>query len=117
MVRILVLLTSGVLFAWLAACGPSANTPGSNTAAKPDVIITLDGEHHACVVALYNEPQGSAVSCADVVAFVRDELRVASGSTYDIRTIAKADEAGRAAVEASLQAAGYRFVGGADQRH
>jgi hypothetical protein len=98
----------------LAGCGPSANTPDSTAAAKPDVIITLDGAHHACVVALYSEPQGSAVSCAEVVPFLRDELRVAGGSTYDIRTVAKADDAERTNVEASLKAAGYRFIGAED---
>ena len=104
-----------LLFACLAGCGPSTNAPQA-TAAKPDVIITWDGARHACVVALYTEPQGSAVSCADVVPFVRDELRVASGSSYDIRTISKADDAGKAAVEASLKAAGYRFIGAADKQ-
>jgi hypothetical protein len=95
------------LFVSLAGCGP---------AARPDVIITLDGARHACVVALYSEPQGSAVSCAEVVPFVRDQLRVASGSTYDIRTIAKADDAERTNVEAGLKAAGYRFIGEADKQ-
>jgi hypothetical protein len=100
-----------MLFASLAGCGPSADNPHSASAARPDVIITLDGTRHACVVALYSEPQGSAVSCADVVAFVKDELRVSSGSTYDIRMIAKVDVAERTTVEAGLKAAGYRFIG------
>jgi hypothetical protein len=109
MIGIRVLFASSMGFMALAGCGPSANTPGS-AAARPDVIITLDGGRHACVVALYSEPQGSAVSCADVVQFVKDELRVASGSIYEIRTVAKADDADRATVEASMKAAGYRLA-------
>jgi hypothetical protein len=105
------------VFIWLAACGPSANSPVSPPiAARPDVIITFDGKRHACVIALYSEAQGSAVSCDDVVPFVRDELRLPSGSIYDIRTIADFDEAVKARVGASLKGAGYRFIGGPDAR-
>jgi len=99
----------------LAGCGPSANTSASGSApiaARPEVVITLDGARHTCVVALYNEAQGSAVACTDVVPFVRDELRVPSGSVYDLRTVANVDEAEVKRVGASLNAAGYRFVGG-----
>jgi hypothetical protein len=83
---------------------------------KSDVIVTLDGEHHTCVVALISEPQGSTVPCADVVPFVRDELRLASGSIYDIRTIANVDDAERAKLEKNLKGAGYRFIGEAETR-
>ena len=76
------------------------------------MIITLDGVRHACVVALYNEALGSTIPCRDVVPFVRDELRVPSGSIYDIRTVANVDEAEITRVGASLKAAGYRFIGG-----
>jgi hypothetical protein len=114
-IRVRVVFTSGMIFISLAGCGPSENTPAPSTAMRPDVIITLDGARHNCDVALYSEPQGSAVSCADVVPFVRDELRLASGSIYDIRTAAKVDDAERAAVEASLNAAGYRFIAGAER--
>ncbi len=99
----------------LAGCGQSANTPPPAPppiAAKPDVIVTLDGEHHTCLVALYSEAQPSSISCDDVVPFVRDELRVKSGSIYDIRTTPKVDEAERAKVESSLKGAGYRFIEG-----
>jgi hypothetical protein len=107
----------GIILISLAGCGQTASTPESPpTAAKPDVIITVDGERHACVVALYSEPQGSTIPCADVVPFMRDELRLASGSTYDIRTIPKVDEAQVATVEASLKGAGYRFIGEAGKR-
>jgi hypothetical protein len=105
------------VFIWLAGCGPSANSPVSTAiAARPDVIITFDGKRHACVIALYSETQGSAVSCDDVVPFVRDELRLPSGSIYDIRNIADFDEAVKARVGASLKDAGYRFIGGPDAR-
>jgi hypothetical protein len=105
-------VVSSLISLMLAACGPSANTPGSAAPARSDVIVTLDGEHHTCVVALKSEPQGSTIPCTDVVPFVRDELRLARGSTYDIRTLAKVDDADRAKVDATLQAAGYRFIGG-----
>jgi hypothetical protein len=108
-----VLMPSMVLVA-LAGCGPSAKSPGPSMPSKSDVIVTLDGEHHTCVVALKSEPQGSTVSCAEVVPFVRDELRLASGSTYDIRTIAMVDDLERAKVESDLKGAGYRFIGEAD---
>ena len=82
------------------------------SAEKPAVIITVDGEHHACVVALYSEPQGSTIPCADLIAFLRVELRVASGSIYDIRAIAGADAAQVLSVDAGLKDAGYQFIGG-----
>jgi hypothetical protein len=101
---------STVVCLLLAGCGPSAVPP--SIAARPDVIITLDGKHHACVVALYSEAQGSKISCDDVVPFVRDELRLKSGAIYDIRIIPDVDEAETARVGASLNGAGYRFIGG-----
>jgi hypothetical protein len=66
------------------------------------------GEHHTCVAALSSVAQGSAIACDDVVAFVRDELRVPSGSIYDIRTVPNVEQADVAKVEASLKAGGYR---------
>jgi hypothetical protein len=110
----MILSATSSLVVSLGGCGPSANTSQPATAATPAVIITLDGAQHACLVALYSEPQGSTVPCAEVPAFVRDELRVARGSTYDIRTTAQVDDAERAAVEAGLKAAGYRVIGAAD---
>ena len=77
--------------------------------ATPAVIITFDGERHTCVVALFSEPQGSMVPCADVVSFVRDELRVARESIYDTRTIGTFDAAEMAKTNQSLKDAGYRF--------
>ena len=105
-------LASIALVALLAGCGPSANAPDSvppPIAAKPDVLVTLDGEHHTCIVALSSEAQGSAIACDDVVPFVRDELRVPSGSIYEIRTIPKVEQAELAKVEASLKGAGYNL--------
>ena len=81
-------------------------------AAKPDVIITFDGERHTCVVALSSEAQGSIVPCVDLIPFMRDELRLANGSIFDTRTIAKADEAEIAKTTQNLKDAGYRFIGG-----
>jgi hypothetical protein len=96
--------------AFLAGCGPSASAPDSvppPIAAKPEVLVTLDGAHHTCMVALSSEAQGSAIACDDVVPFVRDELRVPGGSIYEIRTIPKVEQAEVANVEASLNGAGY----------
>jgi len=87
----------------LGGCGP---------AEKPDAIVTIDGVRHACVVALRNEEQGSTVPCSDVAAFLRDELRLASGSSYDVRTVPDVDAAEVTRVDAGLKAAGYRSIGG-----
>jgi hypothetical protein len=97
----------------LSGCGPST-TPSvpPKIAARVDVIVTLDGGRHSCVVALYNEPQGSIVPCSDVVPFIKDELRVAGGAVYDVRTIPEVDKDEMARVVASLNGAGYRFIGG-----
>jgi hypothetical protein len=97
----------------LAGCGPSASPSAPpKIAARADVIVTLDGGRHSCVVALYNEPQGSIVPCSDVVPFIKDELRVADGAVYDVRTIPDVDKGEMARVVASLNGAGYRFIGG-----
>jgi hypothetical protein len=99
----------------LVGCGPSNNAaapvPAAMTA-NPAVIITFDGERHTCVVALPSEAQGNIVPCADVVPFTRDELRLASGSIYDTRTIGKFDAAEMAQTTQKLNDAGYRFNGG-----
>jgi len=102
-------------FLAVAGCGSSTNAPtalSSPTGAKPDVIVTVDGARHSCVVALHSEAQGSIISCDDIVPFVRDELRLASGSIYDIRTTPDVPAAQMAKVEASLNGAGYRHSGG-----
>jgi hypothetical protein len=101
-------------FLALTGCGSSTNVPTAAsppTGAKPDVIVTVDGARHACVVALHSEAQGSIISCDDIVPFVRDELRLASGSIYDIRTTPDVPAAQMAKVEASLNGAGYRHSG------
>ena len=103
----------------LLGCGSSTRAPAPESASipppladKPDVIVTFDGARHACVVALYDEPQGSAIACAELIPFLRDELRVPSGAIYDIRTIPTFDAAEMAKTAASLEGAGYRFIGG-----
>jgi hypothetical protein len=95
--------TSAIFVLLLAGCGRSGP--------KADVTITLDGAHHACVVALSREAQGSIISCSDVVPFIRDELRLPSGSTYDVRTNSDVDRAEVASVGARLKDAGYRVAG------
>jgi hypothetical protein len=110
MIDVRTVLECIAVIAFLAGCGSSANAPDSGPppiAAKPDVLVTLDGEHHTCIVALSSEAQGSTIACDDVVPFVRDELRVPGGSIYEIRTIPKVEQAELAKVEASLKSAGY----------
>jgi ABC-type Fe3+-hydroxamate transport system substrate-binding protein len=96
-----------------AGCGSPSNTSGTSSGgANPAVIVTIDGARQACVVALAGEPQGSTVPCDDVVPFLRDELRVPSGSTYDIRGAPSADKTALAKVDTSLRDGGYLFIGG-----
>ena len=95
----------------IAGCGKSANAPGPRLAAKPDVIVTVSGKH-TCVIALYAEGQGSIVSCDDAASFVRDELRLPSGSIYDIHAAAGTDADEMARVSSRLNGAGFRFIGG-----
>jgi hypothetical protein len=96
--------------ALIVGCGSSSTPP--KLAERPDVVITLDGKRHACVVALDKEPQGSTVPCKEAVSFVKDELRAPSGSIYDIRTVATVDHAEIASMRDALNDAGYRFIGG-----
>ncbi len=102
--------------ALLAGCGSATNAPNPVSApliaAKPDAIITVDGAQHACVVALPSEPQGSTIACTDMIAFLRDELKVPSGALCDLRATPTADQAEMVKVRTSLKDAGYRFIGG-----
>ena len=98
----------------LQGCGSSTDSPqaaSSPSVVKTDVIVTVDGQHHSCSVALSSEAQGSTIACGDVTPFVKDELRVPTGGTYDIRTIPEVDKAELAKVEAGLKDAGYRPAG------
>ena len=98
-------------FILVAACGSRSGEPASNasppTAEKADVTIVVDGAQHACVVSLASEAQGSSIPCKEVVAFIKDQLRVASGSSYDLR-LRGAEDVEAASVRASLRDAGYR---------
>jgi hypothetical protein len=99
----------------LDGCGGSSDhsdPAAAPIAAKPDVLITIDGKQHACVVALYSEEHGSAIPCDDLVRFLKDELKVQSGSIYDMRTVPVVSEVEMTSVAASLKSAGYRFIGG-----
>ncbi len=77
-------------------------------------IVKYDGKRRKCVVVLPTEAQGSVIACDDVVAFVKDELRVPGNSIYDLGTIPESDPhpVEIARVRASLDGAGYRFIGG-----
>jgi hypothetical protein len=89
----------------LAACGSSneASAPSS-----PSVKVTLEGAHQLCHIALSTETQASSIACSDVVAFLRDELRLPSGAVYELGADSKVDPAELATVSANLQNAGYR---------
>jgi hypothetical protein len=98
---------------WLSGCGSSGNTPAiAPTAGKADVVITFDAANHACVVALASEPNGNTIPCAELIPFLRDELRVPNGASYDTRLAGKTDESEVAKTTQSLNNAGYRFIGG-----
>ena len=88
----------------LAGCGLHAKT-------SAEVSVTVDGVHHACIVALSKEAQGSSIACADIVAFIKDELRVPSGAVCEVLTIPTVSDTELAAVSARLKNAGYRLVG------
>src|SRR6202142_1342834 len=94
------ILLCGFIPTLLVGCGSSSTPP--KIAERPDVVITLDGKRHACVVALDKEPQGSTVPCKEAVSFVKDELRVQPGAIYDIRTVANVDNAEIASVRDAL---------------
>jgi hypothetical protein len=99
------LLTMSVV---LAGCGAPSNAP----AKKADFIVTLDGIHHVCVVALANEEHGSSIACSDVIPFLKDELRLPAGAIYDLHKTAQVGDAQAASVRENLTAAGYRFISG-----
>ena len=110
------LLSAALLSILLPGCGSGANTPvtaAAPTAGKADVIVTIDGQHRTCIVALHSEAQGSTIACDDVVPFIRDELRVPSGGTYDVLTIPEVGKADLAKLEVALNGAGYRPSGNA----
>ena len=99
----------------LTGCGKS--TGGADSApiaSRPDVTVKYDIARRKCVVALPTEAQGSVIACDDVVSFVKDELRVPGNSIYDLGTIPESDSHPPeiAKVRASLDGAGYRFIGG-----
>jgi hypothetical protein len=112
MLRVGVLCSAALGF---AACGSSNNAPAADPpiAAHPDVIITFDRANHACIVALYSEPNGNTIPCAELIPFLRDELRVPNGAIYDTHVgAANVDEAEVAKITQSLKDTGYRFIGG-----
>jgi hypothetical protein len=111
MITLRTLLAFHMVAVPLAGCGPSANTE-TKIAERADVTIMVDGKHHACVVALYKEAQGSSIPCAEVVPFLRDQLRLQGGSVYDAHITPGIDAAEMAALGADLKSAGYRFIGG-----
>jgi hypothetical protein len=98
----------------LAACGSPSSGPSISPAiaSKPDVIISFDGAGHMCVVALVTESQGSTIPCPDLVPFLKNELRLQSGSIYDTHVAVNADQAEVAKTTQNLKDAGFRFIGG-----
>jgi hypothetical protein len=97
----------------LTGCGKSTSTSESpRIASHPDVTVKFDGKRRKCIVALSSETEGSAISCDEVVPFVKDELRLPPGSIYDVGAASGGDEAEVAKVRANLNDSGYRFIGG-----
>jgi hypothetical protein len=114
MIDIRAIAVATIVLLLLGGCGQSAKPPSSAPAAvasRPDVTITVDATRRKCVVRLSSEAQGSFVACDDVVAFVKDELRLRSGSIYDVRATPDVDAREIARVRANLNGAGYRFIG------
>ena len=96
----------------VAACGsrsaePATDASSPSSSEKADVTIVVEGASHACVVSLASEAQGSSIPCKEVIAFIKEQLRVASGSSYDLR-LRGAEEADAVALRLSLRDAGYR---------
>jgi len=92
----------------LSGCGKSGSTSGAATEGrKPDVTVKVDGARHKCMVTLAGEANGSSVACDDVVSFVREELRVPSGSIVDIAAVAGAADVETTKVRAAFDGAGY----------
>jgi len=89
----------------VAGCGSRTDSPPA------DVIVTLDGVHHECVVALAKEEHGSSIACGEVIAFMKDELRLPTGATYDLRTTPEVSKDESTRLRENLNTAGYRFVG------
>ena len=111
------MLASTILLV-LAGCGKSASDSSAIPGAvQPDFTVKFDGKRRKCIVALATEAQGSVISCDEVNSFVKDELRLAGGSRYDLGAVAGGDEAETAKVRASLDSAGYRFIGGPHDGH
>ncbi|HEY3850764.1 MAG TPA: hypothetical protein VGL87_07335 [Steroidobacteraceae bacterium] len=107
------ILASATALVAFAGCGKSTSTAESpRIASHPDVTVKFDGKRGKCMVALYGEAQGSAISCDEVVPFVKDELRLPPGSIYDVGAASGGDEAEVAKARANLNDSGYRFIGG-----
>jgi hypothetical protein len=67
------------LCALATACARTTRAPSPVVppiASRPDVIVTFDGERHACVVALFDEATGHAMSCEGVLPFIGDDLKL-----------------------------------------
>jgi hypothetical protein len=98
----------------VAACGASNNAPTSvlpQSANKADVLVTLDSVHHECMVTLSKEEHGNSIACGDIIPFLKDELRLPTGATFDVRTTQEVSKADSGNLRKSLSAAGYRSVG------
>jgi len=91
------------------ATSPQATPPVPTT---PAVIVTIDGPHHTCVVAKYNETHGRVVDCSAIAAYFRDDLRLPVSTFYDLRTVPDVNEAEMTDLQASLNGAGYHLIGG-----
>ena len=111
--RTCAIIASATVLAALTGCGNSTSSSESpRIASRPDLTVKFDGKRRRCIVALSSEAQGSTISCDEVVSFVKDELRLAPGSIYNVGATSGGDDAEVAKVRANLNHAGYRFIGG-----
>jgi hypothetical protein len=99
----------------LAGCGKPSETPppaAADAGGAADVTVTLDGVHHECVVTLAHEQHGSTIACSDIGAFLKDELRLSAGATYDLQTTPPVSAEELSTLKQGLNTAGYRMMGG-----
>jgi hypothetical protein len=106
------MIASTAVLAMLSGCGKSTgDSSAAPPGARPDFTVKIDGKRRKCIVALSTEAQGSVIPCDEVGSFVKDELRLAGGSTYDLGTVTGSDEAETAKIRSTLDGAGFRSIG------
>ena len=89
-------------------------TEGEQTTTSVEVpegahfVLTFDGPHGNCIVALDKNIHGTRVPCREVVSYLRDSPRVTAESRFDLITISDVNAEEYEEVMAALKQAGYR---------